>query len=69
MKHLLNRLLDRRTALAAALVVGFAGGHRVAWLWLRQPNPLLGGRTPIDLLKQDRIDEVVDTARAYFDPQ
>ena len=24
---------------------------------------------PIDLLKQDRVDEVADAARAYFDPQ
>lgn len=70
-KHVfpVEQFVDGRPARAIPAIVGFAGGHRVAWLWLRQPNPVLGGRTPIDLLKQDRIDEVVDTARAYFDPQ
>ncbi|WP_281411750.1 antitoxin Xre/MbcA/ParS toxin-binding domain-containing protein [Rhizobium sp. BK049] len=35
-------------------------------MWLCQPNPMLGGRRPIDLLKQDRADEVIDAAQTYF---
>ncbi len=70
-KHVfpVEQFIDGRPARGIASIVGLAGGHRIAWLWLRQANPVLSGRTPIDLLKQDRIDEVVDTARAYFDPQ
>jgi uncharacterized protein (DUF2384 family) len=70
-KHVfpVEQFIDGRPARGISAVVGLAGGHRVAWLWLRQANPVLSGRKPIDLLKQDRIDEVVDTARSYFDPQ
>ena len=70
-KHVfpVEQFIDGRPARGIPAVVSLAGGHRVAWLWLRQPNPVLAGHKPIELLKQDRIDEVVDTARAYFDPQ
>ncbi|TIR17093.1 MAG: DUF2384 domain-containing protein [Mesorhizobium sp.] len=70
-KHVfpVEQFVDGRPARGISAIVGVAGGHRVAWLWLRQPNPVLSGRKPIDLLKQDRMDEVVDTARVYFDPQ
>lgn len=70
-KHVfpVEQFVDGRPARGIPAIVGLAGGHRVAWLWLRQANPVLGGRTPIDLLKQDRTDEVVETARAYFEPQ
>ena len=70
-KHVfpIEQFVDGRPAQGISAVVSLAGGHRVAWLWLRQPNPVLSSRKPIDLLKQDRVDEVVDSARAYFDPQ
>jgi len=70
-KHVfpVEQFIDGRPARGLSAVVGLAGGHRVAWLWFRQANPVLGGRRPIDLLKQDRIDDVVDTAQAYFNPQ
>lgn len=70
-KHVfpIDQFIDGRPALGISAVVGLAGNHRIAWLWLRQTNPVLGGRKPIDLLKQDRIDEVIDTAQAYFNPQ
>ncbi|MER9776872.1 antitoxin Xre/MbcA/ParS toxin-binding domain-containing protein [Mesorhizobium sp. M0220] len=64
-----EQFIDGRPARGISAIVGLAGGHRAAWLWLRQANPVLNGRTPIELLKQDRVDEVVDTARAYFNPQ
>jgi hypothetical protein len=70
-KHVfpVEQFIDGRPALGIFAVIGLAGSHRTAWLWLRQANPVLGGRRPIDLLKQDRIEEVVETAQAYFDPQ
>lgn len=39
---------------------------RIAWLWLTQANPPLGGAKPIDLLKRGRIQDVVEAARSYF---
>jgi uncharacterized protein (DUF2384 family) len=70
-KHVfpVEQFIDGRPALGISAVIGLAGSHRTAWLWLRQANPVLGGRRPIDLLKQDRIEEVIETAQAYFDPQ
>lgn len=70
-KHVfpVEQFIDGRPARGISTIVDLAGGHRIAWLWLRQANPVLGGRTPIDLLKQDRIDEVIDTAQAYFNSQ
>jgi len=70
-KHVfpIKQFVDGRPARGIPAVVGLAGGHRTAWLWLGQPNPVLNGFEPIELLKRDRIDEVVETARDYFDPQ
>ncbi len=65
----IEQFVDGRPAQGIPAVVGLAGGHRVAWVWLRQPNPVLSDHKPIDLLRQDRVDEVVGSARAYFDPQ
>ena len=48
MKHLLNRLLDRRTALAAALVVGFAGGLAQA----QDTRQAVAGDSVIEQIKQ-----------------
>ncbi|WP_106726298.1 hypothetical protein [Pseudaminobacter soli (ex Li et al. 2025)] len=38
---------------------------RVAWFWLTHPCDALGGVEPLELLKLDRIDEVVVAAREY----
>lgn len=65
----IEQFVDGRPAQGISEIVSLAGGNRVAWLWLRQPNPVLSGHKPIDLLRQDRVDEVVGSARAYFDPQ
>lgn len=64
-----EQFVDGRPARGISTIVDLADGHRVAWLWLRQFNPVLGGRKPIDVLKQDRLDEVVEAAQAYFNPQ
>jgi Protein of unknown function (DUF2384) len=32
--------------------------------WLRRPNPTLGGREPVELLRKGEIEPVVDAARA-----
>ncbi|RVA44851.1 DUF2384 domain-containing protein, partial [Mesorhizobium sp. M7A.F.Ca.US.001.01.1.1] len=38
---------------------------RLAWLWLTRPSAQLDGRVPIDLLRQDQVDEVVEAARVF----
>lgn len=63
-----EQFIDGHPAKGISTIIDLIGSHRIAWLWLRQSNPVLGGRKPIDCLKQDRLDEVVDVARAYFDP-
>lgn len=70
-KHVfpVEQFIDGRPVRGIAAVIELAGSHRAAWLWLRQENPVLSGRRPIDLLKQDRGDDVVDVAQSYFDPQ
>lgn len=67
-KHVypVEQFVDGRPARGLRDVIALAGSHRVAWLWLIQHNPVLGGRKPIDLLKRDRVHEVVDAARSYF---
>ncbi|MDB5439997.1 MAG: SAM-dependent methyltransferase [Caulobacteraceae bacterium] len=44
-------------------IIASIGDARVAWLWLIQPNTGLGGRTPLDVLKDggaETLDPVVD---------
>ncbi|ARO34183.1 hypothetical protein NXC14_PC00649 (plasmid) [Rhizobium sp. NXC14] len=67
-KHVypIEQFIDGRPARGIATVAALVSNQRVAWLWLCQPNPMLGGRRPIDLLKQDRADEVIDAAQTYF---
>src|SRR3546814_15358647 len=47
-------------------VLEIAGNPRRAWLWLVQQSPLLGEKRPIDLLKQDRRQDVAHAARTVF---
>lgn len=62
-----EQFIDGRPARGISTIIDIIASHRIAWLWLRQVNPVLGGRKPIDCLKQDRLDEVIDVARAYFE--
>ncbi|OWV85563.1 hypothetical protein ATY78_25380 [Rhizobium sp. R635] len=70
-KHVypIEQFIDGRPAKGIGAIGSLVPNQRVAWLWLCQPNPMLGGRRPIDLLKQDRADEVIDAAQTYFAAQ
>lgn len=70
-KHVypVEQFIDGRPARGIRDIIKLAKSERTAWLWLSQGNPVLGGRKPIDLLKQDRVGEVVDAAAAYFAAQ
>ena len=67
-KHVypVEQFLDGRPVRGLRNIIKHAGSHRVAWLWLIQRNPVLGGSRPVDLLKQDRVNEVTDAAASYF---
>lgn len=68
-KHVfpLEQFVDGRPIEGIAQVVAVVPSPRSAWLWLVQHSPLLGGKRPIDLLKQGRIDKVVEAARTVYE--
>lgn len=68
-KHVfpLAQFVDGRPAQGIRDILQIVESPRRAWFWLVKPSPLLGNKRPIDLLKQDRGQEVVDAARTVFD--
>jgi hypothetical protein len=61
-----EQFIDGRPVTGLAAIVEAIGDLRVAWLWLRQPNPGLAGITPLERLKAGAGDEVVGMARSNF---
>ncbi|ORE87546.1 antitoxin Xre/MbcA/ParS toxin-binding domain-containing protein [Aurantimonas sp. 22II-16-19i] len=70
-KHVfpIAQFIDGRPVGGISDVIRLAGNHRAAWIWLSRPNPVLGGRKPVELLIADRRTEVLDAARATFSLQ
>lgn len=68
-KHVfpLEQFMDGRPLQGIGQVLAIIGNPRRAWLWLVQESPLLRSKRPIDLLRQDRKDDVVEAARTVFD--
>lgn len=62
----LEQFVDARPVEGIGDVLAIVGSPRRAWLWLVQHSPLLAGKRPIDLLRQERKDAVVDAARTVF---
>lgn len=69
-KHVfpVDQFVDGRPVRGLAEINDIVADPRVAWIWLSRANPILGGRRPIDLLKRDRVDEVIEAACDYFGP-
>lgn len=61
-----EQFVDGRPVAGLGPVVAAIGEPRTAWLWLREPNPGLGGVAPLARLKAGAIDKVVEVARASF---
>jgi hypothetical protein len=61
-----EQFIDGRPIAGLAAVLGVIGDPRVAWLWLREPNPGLAGASPLARLKSGAVDSVVEVARANF---
>ncbi|WP_322417667.1 antitoxin Xre/MbcA/ParS-like domain-containing protein [Mesorhizobium huakuii] len=66
-KHVfpLAQFVDGRPVAGISDVQSLIGNPRLAWLWLTRPAAQLDGRVPIDLLRQDQINEVVEAARVF----
>ena len=66
-KHVfpLAQFVDGRPVAGIRDVLSLITNPRLAWLWLTRPSAQLDGRVPVDLLRQDQVDEVVEAARAF----
>lgn len=64
-KHVfpLAQFVDGRPVAGLSEVLALIGNPRLAWLWLTRPATQLDGRIPIDLLRADQVEEVVEAAR------
>jgi hypothetical protein len=66
-KHVfpLAQFIDGRPAPGIRQVLASISNPRLAWFWLIRPSPLLDGRVPIEMLRQDLAEEVVLAARDF----
>jgi hypothetical protein len=62
-----EQFVDGRPVMGLAAIVDAIGDARVAWLWLREPNPEIAGATPLARLKAGATDKVIAIARSNFD--
>jgi hypothetical protein len=60
------QFIDGRPLEGLAEIVTTAGAPRTAWLWLVEPHPSLGGRTPLDRLRRGEQATVIDLAEREF---
>lgn len=66
-KHVfpLAQFVDGRPVEGMSEVTQIISNPRVAWQWLIQPKPSIGG-TPLERLKQGHVSEVLDAAECDF---
>lgn len=62
----LAQFVDGRPASGIREVLAHITHPRLAWHWMIHPSPALNGRTPIDLLKQDLVGDVVLAAKEHL---
>lgn len=65
-KHVfpLAQFVDGRPAPGISEVLAAITHPRLAWFWLTRPSAELGGRIPIEMLREDMIEDVVRVARS-----
>lgn len=61
----LAQFVDGRPVEGMSHVTQIIGNPRVAWHWLIQTKPSIGG-TPLDRLKQGHVSDVLDAAERDF---
>lgn len=62
----LEQFVDGKPVAGIADVLAVIGEPRVAWMWLKEPSPLLNGATPLARLKRGHLDEVLRAAQTNF---
>lgn len=62
----IEQFIDGRPVAGLAPVLEVIGDPRIAWLWLREPNPGLAGASPLARLKSGAVDSVIEVARSNF---
>ncbi len=60
----LEQFVDNRPLEGLSEVVRLVPDARGAWLWLRQPNSTLDGKTPLESLRAGRKAAVISAAEA-----
>ena len=65
-KHVfpLAQFIDGRPVPGISEVLSAIANPRLAWFWLSRPSTELDGRVPIEMLREDRVEDVVRAARA-----
>ncbi|MDG4873717.1 DUF2384 domain-containing protein [Mesorhizobium sp. WSM4935] len=65
-KHVfpLAQFVDGRPVPGISDVLSAIANPRLAWFWLSRPSPELDGRVPIEMLREDMVEDVVRAARA-----
>jgi hypothetical protein len=61
-----EQFIDGRPIAGLAPVLETIGDPRIAWLWLREPNPGLAGASPLARLESGAVDSVIEVARSNF---
>ncbi|TPJ82751.1 antitoxin Xre/MbcA/ParS toxin-binding domain-containing protein [Mesorhizobium sp. B2-6-2] len=64
-KHVfpLAQFVDGRPVPGISGVLSAIANPRLAWFWLTRPSPELDGRIPIEMLRQDMVEDVIRAAR------
>ncbi|MGX5802203.1 antitoxin Xre/MbcA/ParS-like domain-containing protein [Bradyrhizobium sp. Arg314] len=65
-KHVfpLAQFVDGRPVPGISDVLSAIASPRLAWFWLSRPSPELDGRVPIEMLREDMVEDVARAARA-----
>ncbi|TGP51370.1 DUF2384 domain-containing protein [bacterium M00.F.Ca.ET.230.01.1.1] len=65
-KHVfpLAQFVDGRPVPGISEVLSAITNPRLAWFWLTRPSPELDGRVPIEMLRDDMVEDVLRAARA-----
>jgi hypothetical protein len=65
-KHVfpLAQFIDGRPVPGISDVLSAIPNSRLAWFWLTRPSPELDGRVPVEMLREDFVEEVVRAVRA-----
>ncbi|MBW8909145.1 MAG: DUF2384 domain-containing protein [Mesorhizobium sp.] len=65
-KHVfpLAQFIDGRPVPGISAVLSAIPNSRLAWFWLTRPSAALDGRVPIEMLREDQVEDVINAAHA-----